>query len=188
VSDIARFWSRNLRGLNVAEHAICRELAEFHVSEMDLCYPNMATLCEIYECSRPYLKKILNRLDTWNLVTRVEWFDSGERNRQTSNRYKLNLKRHFPDPAPEGRNTRDKNKQQHARPYDNRDFQAITGAKVGRRALVAFKSILPDRYQALLEGLKEAFLDGPTKTLWVTVDADGYMRDFVQLRVTRTDL
>jgi len=83
MSDVARFWSRNLRGLNFAEHAVCRELAEYHVEEMDKCYPNMGTIAEIFECSRPYLKKILSRLDSWQLVTRVEWYDPTEGNRQT---------------------------------------------------------------------------------------------------------
>jgi hypothetical protein len=183
LSDIARFWSRNLKGLNFAEHAVCRELAEHHNAESNLCFPSLATICDIFECSRPYLKKILTRLEVWNLVTRVEWFDAMERNRQTSNRYQLNLKRHFPDPAPEGRKTRDKNKEQTARPYDNRDYAALTGAKMGRRILKSFATMTPapSTLGPLMEGLREAYLDTSTKTCWVTVDADGYMREFLNL-------
>jgi hypothetical protein len=181
MSDIARFWSRNLKGLNFAEHAVCRELAEFHVSEMDLCYPNMGTIGEIYECSRPYLKKILSRLDSWRLVTRVEWFDQAERNRQTSNRYKLNLRQHFPDPVPEGRTTRDKNKAQTARPYDNRDHAAIHGAKAGRRVLSAINKALPNGRRGLLEGMKECFFDAPSKTTFVTVESETFWREILPM-------
>lgn len=181
MSDIARFWSRNLHGLNFAEHAICRELAEWHNDETNLCYPNLNTLINVFECSRPYLKKILNRLDTWNLVNRVEWYDPQERHRQTSNRYKLNLMRHFPDPAPEGRRTADKNPNQKARPYDNRDFAAITGAKAGRRILQIMHYSLPSRLEGLKAGLTEAFLDKPRNTCWVCVQAEGYMKDFLDV-------
>jgi hypothetical protein len=184
MSDIARFWSRHLHGLNFAEHAVCRELAEYHMAELDACYPNMATISDIYECSRPYLKKILNRLDTWQLVTRVEWFEASEhggKQRQTSNRYKLNLKRNFPDPPAEGRQTRDKNKEQTARPYDNRDHAALDGAKQGRRVLKILANRIPSNKNFLLEGLTQAFYDRPARTTFVTVAAEPYLRDFIEL-------
>jgi hypothetical protein len=180
MSDIARFWSRNLHGLNFAEHAVCRELAEYHVSETDLCYPNMATVCDIYECSRVYVKQILRRLDSWALVTRVEWFDPQDRS-QTSNRYKLNLRRHFPDPAPEGRKTRDSNKKQISRAYDSRDFEALNGAKQGRRILKIIANKVPPGQHGLMDGLKEAYLDTRAKKTFVTVDADGYLKEFQYL-------
>ena len=184
MSDIARFWSRHLHGLNFAEHAVCRELAEFHVAEMDLCYPNMGTISEIYECSRPYLKRILNRLDTWQLVTRVEWYEPTDRtgkNRQTSNRYKLNLKRNFPDPLPEGRKTKDKNKTQAVRPYDSRDDQALDGAKQGRRVLKILANRIPQHKTHVMDGLSQAFYDRPAKTTFVTVAAETYFRDLLEM-------
>lgn len=184
MSDVARFWSRHLHGLNFAEHAVCRELAEYHNDEKDECYPNMVTISDIYECSRPYLKKILNRLDTWQLVTRVEWYERTERsgkNRQTSNRYKLNLKRNFPDPPPEGRTTRDKNKAQTARPYDNRDHAALDGAKQGRRVLKIIANRIPNNKTHIMEGLTQAFYDRPAKTTYVTVAADPYLRELIEL-------
>lgn len=180
MSDIARLWSRNLHGLNFAEHAVCRELAEFHVDTVDLCFPNMGTIADIYECSRPYLKKILARLDCWQLVTRIEWFDPQERNRQTSNRYKLNLKKHFPDPPPERATGRDKNKNQTRRPYDQRDHDAIDSAKQGRRLLKILAHV-PHLKPGIMEGLKEAYVDRSRKTTFVTVEADTYMRDLLPL-------
>jgi hypothetical protein len=167
MSDLARFWSRNLKGLNMAEHAICRELAEYHVEETNLCYPNMNTLCSIYECSRDYLKKVLNRLDTWRLLEREEAFDPTEANRQTSNRYRLNLRRHCPDPAPDGRKTKDKNPDQTPRPYDKRDFQAITSAQQGRRILKAMHHFAIDQGldDTIPQCITEAYL--LEKVLWV---------------------
>jgi len=180
MSDIARFWSRNLHGLNFAEHAICRELAEWHNEETNLCYPNLNTLINVFECSRPYLKKILLRLDLWQLVNRIEWFDPAERNRQTSNRYRLNLNRHFPDP-PEARSVNNKNKKQNVRTFDNRDWAAITGAKQGRRILQVIHYNLPTRHAGLKEGLTEAYLDKARNTCWVCVSAQGYMDEFLGL-------
>lgn len=179
MSDIARFWARNLRGLNMAEHAICRELAEFHVEETNLCYPNMGTLCSIYECSRDYLKKVLGRLDSWKLIARTETFDENDKNRQTSNRYSLNLKRHSPDPSPEGRKTRDKNKLQTPRPYDKRDFQAITSAKQGRQILsVMHQAALNARVDDLMViSINEAYL--MDRVLWVWVDNQAAMNKFL---------
>ncbi len=188
MSDIARFWSRRLHGLNFAEHAICRELSEWHNDQTNLCYPNLNTLMGIFECSRPYLKKILNRLDTWNLVNRVEHFDQAERNRQTSNRYRLNLHRHFPDPAPDGklekRKTNDKNPKQVARPYDNRDHAAFNSAHQGKRILrVMHQSLdsLPQKYASLRQGLSEAFIEREKGVCWVCVQAEGYMEDFMEV-------
>jgi hypothetical protein len=181
MSDIARFWSRNLRGLNFAEHAVCRELAEFHADEMDLCFPNIGTIAEIFECSRPYLKKILSRLDSWQLVTRVEWYEPTQQNRQTSNRYKLNLRRHFPDPPPEGRKTRDKNKAQSVRPYDNRDHAALQGAKQGRRILQVINKNLPPSKRSIMDGMREAFLDTPSKTTFVTCELEAHYRELMPM-------
>lgn len=182
MSDVARLWSRNIRGLNFAEHAVCRELAEYHVDGTDLCYPNMGTILDIYECSRPYLKKILARLDCWQLITRIEWYDPQERNRQTSNRYRLNLRRHFPEPPPEGRRTgRDKNKTQTPRQYDNRDRAALDGARTGKRFLKVLANIPHGNTRLISDGLKEAFFDAAHKTTFVTVDADGYLRELLPL-------
>jgi hypothetical protein len=184
MSDVARFWSRHLHGLNFAEHAVCRELAEHHNEEKDECFPNMNTICDIYECSRRYVKEILTRLDTWQLVTRVEWYEPDSRTskmRQTANRYKLNLKRNFPDPIPEGRTTKDKNKQQEARPYDNRDHAALDGAKQGRRVLKILANRIPQHRLHIMEGLTQAYLDRPAKTTFVTVAAESYFRDFLEL-------
>lgn len=184
MSDVARFWSRHLHGLNFAEHAVCRELAEHHNEEKDECFPNMNTICDIYECTRTYVKQILNRLDTWQLVTRVEWYEPTTRDgksRQTANRYKLNLKRNFPDPIPEGRTTRDRNKKQTARPYDNRDQLALDGAKQGRRVLKILANRIPQNKTHVMEGLTQAFYDRPAKTTFVTVVADPYLRDFIEM-------
>ena len=183
MSDIARFWARHLRGLNFAEHAVCRELAEYHVEEKNECFPNMATIADIYQCSRPYLKKILNRLDTWQLVTRVDWFEPTERGnmRQTSNRYNLNLRRNFPDPPPEGRRTKDKNKLQTTRPYDPRDNAALDGAKQGRRVLKIMANRIPQHKTHIMEGLSQAFLDRTAKTTFFTVAAEPYWKEFLEL-------
>jgi hypothetical protein len=180
VSDLARFWARNLKGLNMAEHAICRELGEFHVEDTGLCYPNIHTLCGIYECSRDYLKKVLNRLENWKLVERKETFDPNDKNRQTSNRYKLNLRRHCPDPAAEGRKTKDKNPNQTARPYDKRDFQAIDSAKKGRELMrvMNFRAIdLGEHF--MVSSVNEAYL--MEKILWVWVDNEVAMKKFLEL-------
>lgn len=188
MSDIARLWARNLRGLNFAEHAVCRELAEYHVAEMDACFPSIATIRDIYECSDRYVKIILNRLNDWNLVTRVEWFEptlKADKNRQTSNRYKLSLKQHFPNPTAESRRNKDRNQQQKPRPYDNRDHAALHGAKQGRRILSILANAIPSGNQSLMAGVKEAYLDTRAKTTYVTIDAEGYLRDFLYMQ---TDL
>jgi hypothetical protein len=114
----------------------------------------------------------------------VEWFEASEhggKQRQTSNRYKLNLKRNFPDPPAEGRQTRDKNKEQTARPYDNRDHAALDGAKQGRRVLKILANRIPSNKNFLLEGLTQAFYDRPARTTFVTVAAEPYLRDFIEL-------
>lgn len=183
MSDVARFWSRHLHGLNFAEHAVCRELAEHHNEEKDECFPNMNTICDIYECSRRYVKEILTRLDTWQLVTRVEWYEPDSRTskmRQTANRYKLNLKRNFPDPLPQ-RTLRNRNKQQPIRPYDNRDNTALDGAHQGRRVLKILANRIPQHKSYVLEGLTQAFYDRTKKTTFVTVAAEPYHRDFVEM-------
>lgn len=179
MSDIARFWSRNLKGLNLAEHAICRELAEYHNENSNLCFPNINTLCEIYECSRTHMKNVLGRLDSWRLVSRVEWFD--ETKRQTANRYRLNLSQHFPDPIPEGRRTSDKNKDQKPRDYDARDREALAAARDGRKFLRMMHYSLPTSRRHLAAALKEGFYQKSIKTFWVTVESHSHMLELMEI-------
>lgn len=198
MSDTARFWSRHLRGnLNFGEHAIARELAEYHNQGTNLVYPRLDTIATNFEISRPHLKRIMNRLETWRLMWRKEEFELDKNGRQTSNRYILNFERHFPDPLPEGRTTRDKNpnpthgkkteRQPGPRPYDKRDLIALAGAEAGRRLLKAIHQVLRND-QTLVLGVKEAFLqktapaaEVPTPAiLWVAIESESAELRFIE--------
>lgn len=194
MSDLARHWSRSIRGVNFAEHAVLRELAEYHALETNLCFPNLQTICGIFECSRPYLKQILCRLEVWRFFTRVEWFEQEKDRRgrivrrQTSNRFNLHFDRHFPAPVPEGRKVKDKNTKQKAAPYDRRDNEALWGSEQGLKLLRLTRAFL--KYdETLAEGVKEAFLQrGPVSAaaglppgsrLWIGLESETHERRLI---------
>jgi len=195
MSDLARFWSKRVRGLNISEHAVLFRLADYHVATSDLCFPNHYTLCEDLECSNRYLRDILQRLERWNFLTRIECSESfrqGGRQivehhkraarydgiRQTSNRYRLHLKNFFPRPE---RNTA----------KDERDYSAYFGAAQGNVAAGIVKKYFQD---ADLAANIRCFLQTPrtrktakltaSEKLWITAESESHRTHLMRLLPT----
>lgn len=158
MSEVARLWSRNIRGVNISEHAVLRELGEYAHAETDLCFPKIDTIAGIYECERRCVERILTRLEVWRFLERIETFESNAR--QTSNRYRLNFRQHFPAPRSEGRTTRNKNKKAPVAPYDDRDNEAFRGSAIGALCVTTARQFFAGD-ETLGAGIKESFLQRP---------------------------
>lgn len=93
-NEFALLWSRQVRGLTIAEKAVLGVLASFHDRTTGRCRVQLGHLVWRFESSRIYLRQVVHSLEKKGFISIEANFDA--RNLQESNSFKLHTDRWFP--------------------------------------------------------------------------------------------